>query len=111
MANNSTRQAWAIADGTESGADLLLATLTGATANAGCLTVVLRGFAGVPVATAPDQFASLNAWDVSALASGFAAATDTVWLLIRLEPIPRRWATHRASGVRQPSQRHAHGHL
>jgi hypothetical protein len=86
-ANNSIRQAYAIADGTESGLDLLFATLTGA-ANAGCITVVLRGWSGVPVSTAPDQFASAASWDISALAPGFAAGTDTIWLLFASCPVP-----------------------
>ena len=86
--NNSVRQAYAIADGTESGADLLLATLTGANANAGCLTIVLRGCAGVPVSTPPDQFSAIASWDVSPLAPGFAAGTDTMWLLFGSAPSP-----------------------
>jgi hypothetical protein len=87
VANNSVRQAYAIADGSESGADLPFATLTGA-ANGACITVVLRGWSGVPVSTAPDQFTGATSWDVSALAPGFAAGTDTMWLLFASCPSP-----------------------
>jgi hypothetical protein len=85
--NNASRQAYCIADGSESGADLPFATLT-VNANAATITVVLRGFAGLPVATSPDAFISAASWDVSALAPGFAAGTDTIWLLFCSCPAP-----------------------